>query len=84
MKLQEDVIIGDSGTDAWAIQISRDGVPTALVSIPVRNMHSPVETVNLKDIERTGRLLAHFINALDADFLSTIDWDDLKTEEANS
>ncbi len=84
MTLQEDVITSNSGTDAWAIQISRDGVPTALLSIPIRNMHSPVETVNQKDIERTGRLLAHFINELEADFLSVIDWDDLKTEEANS
>ena len=66
---QSDIMPGRSGTDAWAIQVSRDGVPTALLSIPLRNMHSPVETLDLKDIERCGRLLAHFIAALDEDFL---------------
>jgi tetrahedral aminopeptidase len=74
MPLQDDIITGRSGTDAWAIQVARLGVPTALLNIPLRNMHSPVETVDLRDIERTGRLLAHFIAKLDADFLATIDW----------
>lgn len=67
-----------TGTDAWAIQVARDGIPTALLSLPIRNMHSPVETLDLKDIERTGRLLAQFIASLDADFLQAIDWDELK------
>ena len=62
MSLQDDVITGRSGTDAWAIQIARLGVPTALLNVPIRNMHSPVETVDLRDIERAGRLLAHFIS----------------------
>lgn len=64
-----------SGTDAWAIQISRDGIPTALLGIPTRNMHTTVETVDLRDIERGGRLLAEFIAALDEQFLTTIAWD---------
>jgi len=65
-----------TGTDAWAIQVARDGIPTALFSIPLRNMHSPVETIDIRDIERTGRLLAHFITALDADFMQAIAWDE--------
>ncbi|HEY3290916.1 MAG TPA: M20/M25/M40 family metallo-hydrolase [Anaerolineae bacterium] len=48
------------GTDAWPIQISRSGVPTAQLGLPLRYMHSPVETVNIKDVERVGRLMAHF------------------------
>ncbi|MFN7210663.1 MAG: M20/M25/M40 family metallo-hydrolase [Aggregatilineales bacterium] len=64
-----------SGTDAWAIQISRDGIPTALLGIPTRNMHTSVETVDLRDIERCGRLIAEFIASLDADFLAQISWD---------
>lgn len=86
IKIQDDVIPGASGTDAWAIQIARDGVPTALVEIPIRNMHSPVETLDLRDIERGGRLLAHFIAALDDEFLTAIEWTDLKetTEKAES
>ncbi|PJF22097.1 MAG: aminopeptidase [Phototrophicales bacterium] len=82
IKLQYDALPGRSGTDAWSIQVSRGGVPTLLLSIPLRNMHSPVETLDLTDIERAGRLLAHFIASLDADFLAAIDWDDLKQGES--
>jgi endoglucanase len=74
IKLQDEIIPGNSGTDAWAIQVAREGIPTGLISIPIRNMHTPVETVDLRDIERAGRLLANFIARLDADFLSTLDW----------
>lgn len=69
IKWQSDVMPARSGTDAWAIQVAQAGVPTALLSIPLRNMHSPVETLDLKDIERAGRLLAHFISLLDEDFM---------------
>lgn len=69
-----------SGTDAWEIQASRDGVPTALLSVPVRNMHSTIETADLRDIERAGRLLAEFIAGLEDDFLSTMVWE--KEQEA--
>jgi putative aminopeptidase FrvX len=81
IKLQDDHIPGASGTDAWAIQVAREGIPTALLEVPLRNMHSPVETVDLRDIERCGRLMANFIAGLDAEFLSTIEWDELKREE---
>ena len=63
------------GTDAYAIQISREGIPAELISIPLRNMHTPVETVSIKDIERSGRLLAAFIARLDGDFLDSLVWD---------
>jgi len=63
------------GTDAYAIQISRGGIPAALLSIPVRSMHTPVETVSVKDVERTGRLLAAFIARLDERFLQSLAWD---------
>jgi len=69
IKWQADIIPARAGYDSWAIQVSRGGVPTALLGIPLRNMHSPVETLDLKDIERTGRLLAHFISALDERFV---------------
>ncbi len=72
IKWQPDIMPARSGTDAWAIQVSRTGVPTALLSIPLRNMHSPVETLDLKDIERCGRLLAHFICALDEGFVDEL------------
>ena len=41
-----------TGTDADAVHISRGGVPTGLVSIPIRYMHSPVELVQLEDVAR--------------------------------
>jgi endoglucanase len=49
-----------TGTDADAIHVSRGGVPTGLVSVPLRYMHSPVEVVQLDDIENTAKLLAAF------------------------
>ena len=84
IKLQIDVFPAASGTDAWAIQVAREGIPTALLGVPIRNMHSPVETLDIKDIARAGRLMAHFIASLDADFMAAIDWDDLKPEKAKS
>jgi tetrahedral aminopeptidase len=64
-----------TGTDAWAIQITRDGIPAGLVSIPQRNMHTPVEICSVKDIERVGRLLAAFIRKLDDKFLASLAFD---------
>lgn len=61
-----------SGTDAFGIQVARSGVPTGLIAIPLRYMHTMVETINTKDVERTGRLLAEFISRLDNHFLSDI------------
>ena len=60
---------GQSGTDAWALQVTREGIPTGLLSIPIRYMHTAVETVVLADIDRTARLLAAFISRLDDAFL---------------
>lgn len=70
-----DVTISHSGTDAFAIQITGEGIPTALVEFPIRYMHTPVESVSLKDIQRTGRLLAEFVASLEADFVNTIVWE---------
>ena len=55
------------GTDANAIQISRAGVATGLVSIPNRYMHSPVEMICLDDIDRAADLLARFAEGLTAE-----------------
>lgn len=65
-------IPGGSGTDGWAIQVTREGIPTGLVSIPIRYMHSPVETVVLADVDRAARLLAAFISRLDAGVLTKL------------
>jgi putative aminopeptidase FrvX len=57
----------NTGTDADAVHLSRGGVPTALVSIPLRYMHSPVELVQLSDVHACARLIAASALALDAD-----------------
>lgn len=59
---------GNSLTDGWVIQVAREGIPTGIIEIPIRNMHTPVETVAVKDVERAGRLLAEFIAGLDEAF----------------
>jgi putative aminopeptidase FrvX len=57
----------NTGTDADAVHLSRGGVPTALVSIPLRYMHSPVELVQLTDVHAAARLIAAAARALGAD-----------------
>src|SRR3954468_12374420 len=49
-----------TGTDADAFHISRSGIPSAVVSVPLRYMHSPVEMVQLDDVENGARLIAAF------------------------
>jgi putative aminopeptidase FrvX len=56
-----------TSTDADVLQISRAGIPTGLVSIPLRYMHSPVEMVDLRDVEAVVKLLAAFAGRLAAD-----------------
>lgn len=75
IKIQDEIVPGASGTDAWSIQVALEGIPTVLLGIPLRNMHSPVETVDLRDIERAGRLMAHFIAGLDGEFMAGLAWD---------
>ena len=70
---QVEIIAAESGTDAWQIQVSRSGVPCALVGIPARYLHTPVETVCLRDVERTGRLLAEFVCRLPPEFAETLE-----------
>jgi putative aminopeptidase FrvX len=54
-----------TGTDADAIHISRAGVPTGVVSVPLRYMHTPVEMVQLDDVHNAARLIAAFAQRLE-------------------
>ena len=56
----------DTGTDADAIYNALRGIPTGLVSVPNRYMHSPNEMVALEDLDRAARLLAAFARRLEA------------------
>lgn len=58
---------GATGTDAWEIQVSGGGVPTALMSIPLKYMHTSVETLDVRDIEATSELISEFIKGLEED-----------------
>jgi putative aminopeptidase FrvX len=60
-----EVTRGNTWTDADAVYLSRRGVPTGLVSIPLRYMHSPVETVALEDVEAAVRLIVAFAKRLE-------------------
>jgi endoglucanase len=62
--IQHEAISGTSGTDTDAIFWTRGGIASALISVPNRYMHSPVEVINLKDLERVPELLAAFASSL--------------------
>lgn len=72
LKYQNEIMARGAGTDAQAIEISREGIPTVLISVPSRYMHSPVEVVHPKDVERIGRLIAYFIASLDEAFVEEL------------
>lgn len=76
-----DITPTHSGTDAYAMQVAREGIPTAVIGIPLRYMHTPVEMVAIKDIQRAGRLLAEFISGLEADFVSKISWEEKEDDK---
>ena len=76
-----DMMPQHSGTDAYATQVAREGIPSMLLSIPLRYMHTPVEVVAIKDVQRVGRLLAEFISGLQPDFVSTITWEEKDAEK---
>ncbi|MES1247667.1 MAG: M42 family peptidase, partial [Actinomycetota bacterium] len=56
---------GHTNTDADALYLSRAGVATGVVSIPLRYMHTPVEVVHLEDVENVIRLLVAFARRLE-------------------
>ena len=61
---QIEVMSGHSGTNAWPLQISREGIATAVLSLPLRYMHTPLEVCSRKDLEETAKLLAAFVEDL--------------------
>lgn len=65
-----------SGTDAMGLQIAAGGIPTMVLGIPLRYMHTPVEVISMKDVRRAGRLVAEFAAGLDAAFMDRLVWDD--------
>jgi putative aminopeptidase FrvX len=68
--IQIEAAPGGTGTDANAMQLNQAGMATGLVSVAVRYMHSPCETLSLSDLENAARLCAAFIERLTPD----MDW----------
>lgn len=58
---QIEVMSGLTSTNADRFSVSRNGVKACTVSIPLRYMHTPVEVIDLKDVELTGRLIAEYL-----------------------
>ncbi|MBQ6895070.1 MAG: M42 family peptidase [Clostridia bacterium] len=54
---------GNTGTDAWAIQIAREGIPVMLLSLPLKYMHTPVETLSLLDCESLSNALESYLKS---------------------
>ena len=59
-----EISTGHSGTNGWEIQTAREGIATQVLSVPLRYMHTPMEVVDLRDIEQGARLLAAFLRTL--------------------
>lgn len=70
IKISKEVEGGDTGTDAWEIQIARAGIPTALLSIPLKYMHTSVETLAVSDVKAVTKLLVSFITDMEGGDLS--------------
>ncbi len=75
MPFAPEVAPRHTGTDAFALQVAAEGIPSMLLCIPLRYMHTPVEMVAVKDINRAGRLLAEFVAQLEVDFMDRLTWD---------
>lgn len=65
IKYSIDIDGGDTGTDAWAIQIAREGIPTLLFSIPLKYMHTMVETAHIDDVTATADAIASLITSIE-------------------
>lgn len=61
---QTEVIAGHSGTNGWGMQTCLEGIPTSVLSLPLKYMHSPIEVVAIEDMEHTAQLLAAFVRDL--------------------
>lgn len=55
-----EVMESHTGTNGWPMQVTREGIATAVLSLPLKYMHTPMETLDLEDMEAVSRLLAAF------------------------
>ena len=65
IEFHTEVEPGPTGTDARSMQISRAGVPTVLIGLPLRYMHTTVESLSMSTIKKSAKLLALFIASME-------------------
>lgn len=56
-----EVMEGNTGTNAWEMQVVQNGIAMGLLSIPLKYMHTPIETIQISDVEAVGQLIAGFL-----------------------
>lgn len=64
---QIEVMEGHSGTNAWAMQVAAYGTAQAILSIPLRYMHTPIESIKLSDLDAVSDLIACFLKGFDGE-----------------
>ncbi len=61
---QQEVMTGHTGTNAWGVQVRREGIATAVLSLPLRYMHTPVEVLDTEDLKRLAQVLSGFVGQI--------------------
>lgn len=64
---QIEVMEGNTGTNAWDMQVVRSGIAMGLLSIPLKYMHTPIETIQLSDVDAVSELMAQFLCTFDGE-----------------
>lgn len=64
---QIEVMEGNTGTNAWDMQIIRNGIAMTLISIPLKYMHTPIETIKMSDLDAVSNLIAEFLKEFDGE-----------------
>ena len=60
IEVQKEVVAGHSGTNGWGMQICNEGIATSVLSLPLKYMHTPVEVLEVSDVENVAKLIAAF------------------------
>ena len=63
---QVEVIEGNSWTNGWEMQTTREGIPTLVMSLPLKYMHTPYEVIDTEDVKTSAELLAEYILSKEA------------------
>ena len=68
---QIEVLEGSSGTNAWKYQIKDKGLPCLVLSIPIKFMHTPVETASINDVDNITFMISEFLKTINTDTLKS-------------